>query len=96
MCLFAEVYLKWEFIQQYLHFNDGTNGVKAVLSKFGLSGKVTESKSTKHNHERINRMQKKSSEPVKKRRKTLRSIKKGFLDKESEQENIPSYLPGGY
>ena len=43
-----------------LHFNDSTNGVKAVLAKYGLSGKVTKSKSTKHDHERINRMQKKN------------------------------------
>ena len=36
----------------------------------------------------------KSSKSVKKRRKTLRSVKMGFVDKEAEEE--PSYASGAY
>ena len=40
-------------------------------------------------------MERKSSEPVKKRRKTLRSIQKGYKDKEEENEKV-SYLSGSF
>ena len=32
----------------------------------------------------------------KKRRKQLRSVKKGFLDKEKETEKEDAYVPGGF
>ena len=38
----------------------------------------------------------KSSGSVKKRRKKLRAIRKGFCDKEKEEEGGESYVSGGY
>lgn len=78
-----------------LHYNDGTEGVKNVLKSFGISGMVTDSKSNEHNIERIQRQEVKSGEKFKKRRKTLRKIKKGHVDKETQNEK-PSYVPGGF
>ena len=74
-----------------LHFNDGTNGVKEVLHSFGLYGCITSKASRIHNLKRVREMEKKSTDKVKKRRKTLRTIKKGYLDKESTKEKEPSY-----
>jgi hypothetical protein len=62
-----------------LHYNDGTEGVKNALLLFGLSGIVTNSKSYEHNISRVKSMEKKSSENVKNRRKSLRAIKKKIL-----------------
>ena len=78
-----------------MHFNDGTKGVMNVLSSFGIAGKVTCAKSRLHNINRVKQMNKKSSKPVKKRRKTLRSIKKGHQDKEDEKQT-PTYVAGGF
>ena len=41
-------------------------------------------------------MTRKSSEVVKKRRKKLRAIKKGYLDNEKENEKVDSYIAGGF
>ena len=41
-------------------------------------------------------MVKKCSEKGKKRRKTLRGVKKGHLDKEKELEPKESYIAGGH
>ena len=52
-----------------MHFNDGTKRAMNVLSSFGIAGKVTCAKSRLHNINRVKQMNKKSSKPVKKRRK---------------------------
>ena len=47
----------------------------------------------------INRLKnsvRKSSEKGKQKRKSLRAIKKGHLDKEKEAEKEESYVPGGF
>ena len=45
-------------------------------------------------YNKVTRQNKKSSAAIKKRRKTLRSIAKGFIDKESEEER--SYSCGAF
>ena len=79
-----------------VHYNDGGNGIKAVFSHFGLSGKVTFEKFTNQDCKRVRQMTRKSSEVVKKRRKKLRAIKKGYLDNEKENEKVDSYIAGGF
>ena len=79
-----------------IHYNDGGNGIKAVFSHFGLSGKVTFEKFANRDRKRVREMMRKSSEIVKKQRKRLRSIKKGYLDKEKETEKVDSYVVGGF
>ena len=74
-------------------YNDGAKGVLDVLKMFGLSGFVSEAAASSENKIRIKRMKRKSSEKGKKRRKTLRTIKKGYLDDEQAKD---SYIAGGY
>ena len=79
-----------------LHFNDGENGIKSVFNYFGLSGKLFLEKSEKKDNARNKQMKRKLTDRVKKRRKRLRTIKKGFLDNEKELEKEDSYIPGGF
>ena len=79
-----------------IHFNNGSIGVTEVFNHFGLSGDVTVKKSQERNKDRINRMNKKSTNKIKKRRKRLRTIKKGFSDREEETEVTESYVPGRF
>ena len=44
----------------------------------------------------VKQMNKKSTEKVKKQRKDLQTIKKGYADKELRNEKVPSYIAGGY
>ena len=53
-------------------------------------------KSKKKDGARDKQMKRKSTDRVKKRRKRLRTIKKGFLDNEKELEKEDSYIPGGF
>ena len=39
-------------------------------------------------------MDKKSTKEIKARRKRLAHMKKGYLDREKEQENVPTYAKG--
>ena len=80
-----------------LHYNDGAIGVEKVLNCFGIkNGKITSSKSEKKDIDRIKLMSKKSAIAGKKRRKHLRTVKKGYMDKEKESEKEESYIPGGF
>ena len=74
-------------------YNDGAKGVLDVLKCFGLRGLVSEAAASHKNKIRIKRMKRKSSEKGRKRRKTLRSIKKGLIDEENLKD---SYIAGGY
>ena len=75
-----------------LHYNDGVKGVLEVLSLFGLSGVVTQNASVSVDLDRVKRMTRKSSEKSKKRRKQLRSLKKGFNDVLNQKEKHKSYV----
>ena len=46
--------------------------------------------------DRVANISRKSTEKVNKRRKRLRAIKKGYEDKEKEEEGADSYAPGSY
>jgi hypothetical protein len=78
-----------------LEFNDGPMGVMSVLEDFGLSGQAACTHADIQSTKSKKRAARKSSDRVKKRRRALRTIKKGFSDKEKEKEK-PSYVAGGF
>ena len=78
-----------------VEFNEGPSGVMSVFEEFGLNGHITSVKVKSQSVDSEKRSARKSSEGVKKRRKALRSIKKGYSDKVKETEK-PSYVPGGF
>ena len=59
-----------------LNFNDGSKGLLDVLNYFDLSGAVTINKGVQRDTARLKQAICKSSEGSKKRKKTLRSMKK--------------------
>ena len=77
-----------------LDFNNRTDGVGNVFSNYGLFGTVTNTESIKHNISRVKQINKKSTEKVKKQRKHLRTIKKGYTDMEQRNEKVSSYIFG--
>ena len=80
-----------------LEFNNGTQGIKKVYENVGLRfGKFVTAACKKKNKSRISIMTNKPNDSVKKRRKKLRAIRKGFCDKEKEEEGGKSYVSGGY
>ena len=80
-----------------LQFNEGPNAVFDILKHFGFTpGVVTTESSNKRTHRRIQNIARKMSQKGKKRRKQLRSIKKGYADREKQQEEGESYIPGGF
>ena len=54
-----------------------------------------EFKNNKIDCKRVRQMDRKLSDVVKKRRKTLRTIRKGYQDKENDTEK-PAYIKGGF
>ena len=80
-----------------IEYNDGATGVGKVLKLLGVEpGYFYEAATIKRNTERIKNSRRKSSEAGIARRKSLRTIKKGFLDKEKEQEKDKSNEYGGH
>ena len=79
-----------------IHYNDGRKGVLNVLQYFGLQGSISKITAEDQDNSRVIRMNKKSSDASKKRRKGLRAIKKGFDDKLNENEPVDSYEAGAY
>lgn len=72
-------------------------GINDVLAYYSLKpGRMVHTTSEKRNRCRVRNMKRKSSNEGKKRRKTIRSTKKGFLDEEKEKEQKESYVPGGF
>ena len=70
-----------------VEFNEGANGVIRVFEKLGIDiGKETVGSTVKKNKTRIKKMNLKTLDSTKKRRKQLRKVKKGLLDKERERE----------
>ena len=79
-----------------MYFNDGCKGLDRVFCSLGIpTGNYTRNLGTKIDHRRIQNMTSKSSEKVKRRRKQLRSIRKGFQDQLTEKEG-QVYEAGGY
>ena len=80
-----------------LSYNEGPCALTDVFSYFGFkTGIVTAFDSDKKRKQRNRNIARKMSNEGKKRRKCLRSLKKGFVDKEKEQEGGDSYIPGGF
>ena len=80
-----------------IEFNDGQLGICKVAEKLGLSSSFSMiAHSYTEDKIRIKESIRKSTEKVKKRRKKLRAVRKGFIDLENEQEKAPSYKPGSF
>ena len=78
-----------------IEFNEGPSGIILVLREFGLLGFTTSTKSVIQTIKYEKRSATTCSNVVKKRRKVLRSIKKGYSDQEKEKKK-PSYVAGGF
>ena len=78
-----------------LSFNSGKRGFFELFTNCGLEvGSYAETFCYLEDASKVICGNVKSSKSVKKRRKTLRSVKMGFVDKEAEEE--PSYASGAY
>ena len=80
-----------------ISFNDGFQGVISVLKALGVyNGRFMNEATKLHDALRISKANHKSTNRSKIRRQKLRGIKKGFLDKEAEEEPVPFYEPGAF
>ena len=80
-----------------LQFNDRIFGVAEVLKYFGIHGGVSfTSLSLRLNQISVRHLDIKSSEKGLKRRKVIRTVKKGIVDKEVLNEPQEAYIAGGY
>ena len=77
-----------------LNFNYGSKGLLDALNYFDLSGAVTINKGVKRDTAQVKHAIRKPFERGKTRRKTLRSMKKGCLDKGKENEKTESCVQG--
>ena len=80
-----------------VNFNDGFSGLAKVFNYLNISiGVSMKNALGKSDNNRIVRMECKSSDKAKRRRKTLNHLKKGYLDKEKQKEVVPAYKAGGH
>eukprot|EP00794_Sanderia_malayensis_P002926 gene2926-3380_t len=80
-----------------INFNNGSSGMMEVYRKLGLvAGKQTADGCKRKDKQRLKHNVVQSSEKAKKRRKKLRSLRKGYTDKEEEEEGGKSYLSGAH
>ena len=78
-------------------YNDGFLALTSVFEHISLQPGIYFIKGAqKKNAERIRNMDKKSTDETKQRRKTLRSVRKGFIDSEKEKEGGEAYSAGKY
>ena len=78
-----------------INFNQGISGILNVLNGCNIeSGSYTEHFVDESDHEKVDRQNRKSSEITKKRRKTLRAINKGHIDRDTQVK--PSYSKGAF
>ena len=77
------------------YFNDGASSVLKLSECLGIEGHDTARGSLSKDIDRIGKSTQKSQEYSKKRRKTLRAIRKGFQDKAEATEG-DMYSPGGH
>ena len=72
-----------------LKFNDGSSGVLNVLNSLKIEpGKFTTEFCGKRDSERVTKMDLKSSDQTKLRRKQLRAQRKGFIDTVEQKEGL--------
>ena len=80
-----------------IEFNDGCSGLNPVFELFGIGdGKFIKNSLTQCDIARIDAMEIKSHATRILRRKCLRAIKKGYIDKEQETEPEPAYFKRDY
>ena len=78
-----------------IHYNDGFEKLRDVFSEIGLQVSIYfVDGAAEKDKQRVSQCLKKSCEKGKKRRRTLRATRKGFLDKEKEEEGGESYITG--
>ena len=74
-------------------FNDGAHGISNVLDQFSMKYRIyTNIGSSKIDESSIQWSSTKSSKAREKKRKQLRGIKKGVIDKNNEQEKVRIFL----
>ena len=72
-----------------ISFNDGYHKLIDVMENLGmLPGQFSLSFFEKGDYKRVTIMEHKTSEDVKKRRKRLRAVRKGFVDSVEEKEGL--------
>eukprot|EP00112_Aurelia_sp_Birch-Aquarium-sp1_P019844 Seg4999.1 transcript_id=Seg4999.1/GoldUCD/mRNA.D3Y31 product="hypothetical protein" protein_id=Seg4999.1/GoldUCD/D3Y31 len=77
-----------------VNFNDGSKGIEEVMKRLGIApGRFMARAGRRKDLKRLDDSIRRSSEKGKKRRKKLRAVKKGFEDKEEQQD---SYKAGSY
>ena len=97
-----EVYVSRKVIEigsssAVIEFNDGKCGAQKIFKALGMTtGRFTRQGCIKKDRVRISNSGNKSMESTKKRRKQLRAQRKGFTDKEKENEGEESYASGKY
>ena len=80
-----------------ISYNDGFSSLQRVFSKLSVPhGKYFDFGALKMDETRVKKMNYKTLPAVMKRRKTLRAIRKGFIDNEREDEGGDSYAAGGF
>ena len=80
-----------------LHYNEEACGISNVFSYFKIdNGYYMEKGSIKRNKVSVRKMDIKSSEGGKKKRRKIRAVKKGLIVKEKESEPSESYIAGGF
>ena len=80
-----------------INFNDGMSGFEKLFSHLNLSlGVNTKSGAIEKDRQRIKNMNNKFQETVKMKRKKQRAVRKGYIDKEKDNEGGESYLTGNF
>ena len=80
-----------------INFNDGMSGFEKLFRRLNLSfGVNTKKGAIEKDEQRIKNMKNKSQGNVKRKRKKLRAVRKGYIDKEKENEGGESYLTGNF
>ena len=78
-------------------FNDGFLALANVLKNLHLTpGKYFIDRALEFDSKRVKNIQKKSTDTVKNKRKKLRAIRKGNIDKEKYQEGGENYSKGSF
>ena len=78
------------------HFNDGSRALLNVLNIMGIvPGYFTTKACHKSDTDRINKSKKKFTDKQKQRRKTLRAIHKGYIDRNEQKEGV-TYEAGAF
>ena len=73
------------------------SGFEKLFSRLNLSfGVIIKSGAIEKDQQRIKNMNNKFQETVKMKRKKLRAVRKGYIDKEKDNEGGESYLTGNF